>query len=219
MNRKIFGIVFLFHSLVSRVHAECYSEYWQQFFWKLWENDSFALGTYIKIDSGNHFKNIRSYQINEQFLWKAAENLGLELHYAYIHGRSVVPDSIWHWQHRLEIEVNPSFRLPGDCLLQTRNRLEIRRFKNQPVTKFRLRQRTMLIVPFESEGTLKSFSVYNELFYNASEHYFNQDRLCPCQLTISLSKKNDLNVFFLMEFFTHETIWHRSAILGTQLNF
>lgn len=88
----------LLFSYFDRLHGnDCYSEYWQRLYWKMWENDFFALRTYVKIDSGNHLKNIRSIQFNEQFLWKRSQNLTLEIHYAYIHGRSIVPKSPWRW--------------------------------------------------------------------------------------------------------------------------
>ena len=221
MVKKVFiGLIFLLFSPISRLQGnECYSEYWQKFFWKMWKNESFALGTYVKIDTGNHLKNIRSLQFNEQFLWKASQNFSLEIHYAYINGRSIVPNSPWRWQHRLELEANPIFHLPCNCLVKTRNRLEIRRVQTEPKTLYRLRQRTMLVVPIKNGGILKSFSMYNELFYNISTRLFTQDRICPCQLTFSVSDEIDLDVFCLIRFFTTNDIWQKSGVFGTQFSF
>lgn len=185
----------------------------------MWERDSFALGTYVKIETRNHLENIRSMQFNEQFIWKAFQNLSLEIHYAYLHDRSITPNSPWRWQHRLELEANPLFHIGCKCLIKTRNRLEIRRVQTEPKISYRLRQRTMLIVPFENGGVLKSFSLYNELFYNVSTHLFTQDRICPFQLTFAMSDKIDLDVFFLIRFFTTNDIWQKSAVFGTQFSF
>lgn len=221
MTRKGFiSLILLLFSPISQLQCEdYYSEYWQKFFWKMWEHKSFVLGTYIKIDTGNHFKSTRSLQFNEQLSWKASKNFSLEIHYAYLHGRSVVPNSLWKWQHRLELEANPTFQLPCHYLIKTRNRLEIRRLQREPKTQYEFRQRTMFVVPFEKWGPLKSFSLYNELFYNISTRLITQDRVCPCQLTFALSDKVDLDLFFLVYFFNTDNVWKKSAVFGTQLNF
>lgn len=220
MIRKAFlGLILLLHPICLLQGNDCYSEYWQKLFWKMWENESFALRTYIKIDSRNHLKGIRSLQFNEQLIWKASKNFFLEIHYAYIHGRSIVPNSLWRWQHRLELEVNSIFHLSCNCIVKTRNRLEIRRVQTEPKILYRLRQRTTLIFPFENKGILKSYSIYNELFYNVSTHLFTQDRICPCQLTLEMFDEVALDIFFLIRFFTTDDIWRKSFVLGTQFSF
>lgn len=196
----------------------CYSEYWQSLYWKMWENDSFALKTYVKLETKNHLKSIRSIQFNEQLLWKASKNLSLEIHYTYLHSQSIVSNSKWRWHHRLELEANPLFPLPCHRLIKTRNRLEIIREKDEPKTLYRLRQRTMLVIPLQNH-VLKAFSISNELFYDISTHLFNQDRICPFQLTFALSEKVDLDVFFLIRLFITDAIWRKSYVIGTQLNF
>lgn len=196
-----------------------YSEYWQQFFWTQWKNDSFALGTYAKFDTKNHMRGLRAFQISEQLAFNVSKNFSLEVHYTYLHGRSIVENSLWKWQHRLELEANRTFHPLGNCLIQTRNRLEIRREQYESKALFRLRQRTMFVIPIKKYRNLTSFSIYNELFYDLSTRRFTQDRICPCQLTFALSEKIELELFFLVCVFKSNAIWHRSAVLGTQLNF
>lgn len=225
MIKKVsLGLFFLLCCPICRLQCQqktndCYSEYWQKFFWKMWENNAFALGTYVKIDTKNHLKNIRSYQFNEQFRWKVSKNFSLELHYAYIHGRAIVQNSPWRWQHRLELEANRIFHLLDNYLIKTRNRFEIRRVQTEPKILYRLRQRTMLVIPFEDKSILKSFSMYNELFYNISTHHFTQDRICPVQLTFAVSDKMEMDLFALIRFFYMNDIWSKSAVLGTQFSF
>lgn len=220
MNRKIFiGLILLQCCSICRLQGNAwYSEYWQQFFCKMWENDSCRLGTYVKVDTGNHFHKIRSVQINEQFRWNVSDNFAVEVHYAYLNGRSVVPHSPWRWQHRLELEANPTFHFCRNYVV-TRNRLEIRRLENKPKTLYRLRQRTMFVIPIEGMGMLKSYSLFNEVFYNISIGHFTQDRICPFQLTFALSDKIDMNLYFLVRFIRTNDIWGRSAVLGTQFSF
>lgn len=220
MLRQVFLSLILLLCSPLCVHGkECYSEYWQQFFWKMWEKDPFRIGTYIKIDSGNDFKNVRSMQFNEQFQWRVSKNLALEVHYTYVHGRYVVPGSLWRWQRRVELEANGSFTLFGDCLVDTRNRLEIRRLQRDPKIRYRFRQRTMFIVPLEAKRIFKSFSVFNELFYNISIERVTEDRLCPFRLTFSLTDKVDMDLFFLIYFIDINSSWKKSAVFGTQFNF
>ncbi len=219
--RKIFlSFAFLISYQGSVLHAtECYSEYWQKFFWKMWEQDALTIGTYVKFETDNHLKDIRYLQFNEQLTWNASKKLSLEVHYAYLHDRQIIPNSSWLSQHRLELEINRTFQPSSHYTIQTRNRLEIRRVQNEPKTLYRLRQRTMLVLPFEKERFLKSFSVYNEIFYNISTHLFTQDRICPCQLTFGISNNLELDVFVMMRFFNTNTGWQESIVLGTELNF
>lgn len=221
MNRKIFIVfVLLLYCPISQLRADnYYSEYWQKFFWEMWTKDSFSLGTYVKIETGNHFKKVRSLQLSEQLSYQVSDNFSVEAHYSYLHGHSIVKNSPWHWQHRLELEANRTFNLPCNALLKTRNRLEIRKIEEVSKVQYRLRQLIMLVVPFEKTAVLQSFSMYNELFYDISTHLFNQDRLCPFQLTFSLSDKIDLDLFFLIRFFLDDEVWQKSAVLGTQLSY
>lgn len=218
IRKTLMGLILLLFPICLLQSSDSYSEYWQKLFWKMWENESLTLGTYVKIDTENNLKNVRSFQFSEQLIWKTSKNFYLEIHYAYIHDRSIVPNSPWRWQHRLELEANRIFHLPYNSLLKTRNRLEIRRVQAEPKTLYRLRQRTMLVVPFEN-GFPKSFSIYNELFYNVSTHHFTQDRICPCQLTFAISDKTDLDIFFLIRFFNTDDIWQKSAVVGTEFSF
>lgn len=221
MFKKVFvGLILLLGCSISRLQSDdWYREYWQELFWRMWENDKLALASYAKIDTGNHFKNIRSIQLKEQLRWKVSENFSFEFHYAYIHDRSIIPNSLWRWQHRLEIEAKYTFHLPCNWLVNTRNRLEIRRVQAEPKILYRWRQRIMLVIPFENKGSLKSFSIYNELFYDISTRLFTQDRLCPFELTFALSKALELDLFFLVRFFYADNRLRKSAVLGTQFSF
>jgi hypothetical protein len=183
------------------------------------EKESCALRTYAKLETGNHFKNIRSYKICEQLIWNLTEKFSTEFHYAYIYDRSIIRNSPWHWQQRLELEANFSIPLSCKSFIKTRNRLEIRKLEREPKIHYRLRQRTMLVFPLENKGALKSFSMYNELFYDLSTQRFSQDRICPFQFTYLVSKKIDLDLFFLIHFFHTNTSWKKSGVIGTQLSF
>jgi len=196
-----------------------YSEYWQRLSWQIWEKGPWTFGTYFEMRSQNHFKNMRMFQQSELLAYKISEDFQVELHYTYIHERSVVANSLWFWQHRIEIEGNRTFHLPGKNLVKTRNRLEIRRLQNNPKIQYRLRQLTRFVFPVNGCGALTAFSIYNELFYDASTHLFNQNRFHPVCLTFALSDKVNLDVFFQLRFFLDQGLWHRSAILGTQVSF
>lgn len=218
MLKKVIFVVLLSFRLQAYC-TSCYSEYWQQFFWKTFEKDALSLRTFIRIDSKNHARNIRSFQINEQLAWKLSNRWNLQIHYAYVHGRDIVSHSSWIYQNRLELEINRTFFALNGCMIDTRNRLEIRRLQGEPKTNYRLRQRTTFMVPFDNRGALKFFSADNEIFYDINNHYFTQDRLCPVKLTFELSKETSVDVFFMFRFFHHDTMWHKDAVFGTQLNF
>jgi hypothetical protein len=196
-----------------------YSEYWQNFFWKMWENEHFTLKTYVKIETGDQFKGTRSIQINEQFAWKGPDQLSLGLHYAYVHEHSVIPNSPWRWQHRFEFESNTAFHIADGYFFKTRNRFEVRKEQGVPHLQFRLRQRTIIAVSFGDNSFLKTYTLYNELFYTISDNHITQNRVCPIQLTFRITDQLNVDAFFMMRFFNTNSIWSKSAVLGTQLNF
>lgn len=212
----LLGLVCLFSGLEGTV---CYSEYWQQAYLEMWKNNSIALGTYLRLETKNQWKNFRSILLSEQLFCRVTDNFSIKFHFTYIYGRSVESQTPWIWQKRLEIEGNRVFQLPCKSLIQTRNRLEIRRVQGESKTYYRLRQLTMLVIPFKTKGMLKSFSLYNELFYDITTRLFNQNRLYFFQLTFELSDKANLAVFSLARFFLSQEKWRRSIIFGTQLNF
>lgn len=216
--RVLTTLIFLFPCCqVSGDHQ--YSEYWQRLNWNAWDNDLFSIFTYVDLKSNNHAKGWRSILISEQLQFKASKNVTLELHYTYTHERSVVSNSPWRWQHRLECEVNRVFHLFEKIYLETRNRLEIRRIQDIPKIQYRLRQRSQLFLPLENIGRLKSFIVSNELFYDLSNSNLTQDRFSPLIFTFATSEKTDVDVFFMIQFFLHNRTWRKSMIFGSQLNF
>lgn len=219
MIRKIFTLLMFLSLASTKLQANnCYSEYWQNLFWTMWQNDTFRIATYVKLETDNHLKDLRYFQLNEQFRFKATKNLTFEVHYAYIHDRHIIPKSPWTWQHRGEFEANYATKISA-YQLETRNRLEVRNIQNDREIRFRFRQRTMLIFPFENEGSLKSFSVFNELFYDLTHRLFTQDRVCPFQVTFALTEKVDMDIFFMVRFFESNQMWNKSAVFGTELNF
>lgn len=196
-----------------------FSEYWQQFFWKTYESDRFGVRTFIRLETGNHWKNTRALLLSEQLAYKINKDFSLELHYTYIHGHPLSAPS-WRWQHRLEFEANRIFRLPWNSQIITRNRLEVRwREKNKPYPDIRFRHRAMFLIPLETGTCLKAFSMFNELFYDISRSYFDQERICPCQLTFAMTDKIDLDLFLIIRLLDESKILRKSVIIGTQLNF
>jgi hypothetical protein len=209
-----------FFLFVSKLSAEnWFSEYWQQFFWKAYESECFGVRTFVRVETGNHFKNVRALFLSEQFVYKASKDVAFEIHYSYIHGHPLSAPT-WRWQQRLELEANKIFHLPCNSQIITRNRLEIRwREKAKPQPDLRFRHRAMFLVPLENVKPLKAFSLFNELFYDISRGYFDQDRICPCQLTFEVCDKIDLDVFLIIRMLDENKILRKSIVLGTQLNF
>lgn len=217
MHRYLLHAAFLLP--LSLFAQETYSECWQEFNWTQWQTASYQLDSYMKLESGNHWRGTRSFQIAEQFGYQATPNLSLWISYRYLHNRDVVPHSKWHWQHRLELEFNPTFDMFAKSQIQTRNRLEIRHIEDEPKIRYRFRQRTLWAFPVTDMGWLTTFSFFNEIFYNFEYHQIRQDRLCPFMLTFALNDKVDFSIFFLMRFFKHDDHWRRSAVVGTELEF
>lgn len=221
MHKKIsyFCLIFLC-MLFAKLHAvDWYSEYWQQFFWKSYESDRIGIRTFMRIETGNHWKHTRALFLSEQLVYKVNKNFALEIHYSYIHGHPL-SSPVWRWQHRLELEANKTFDLPCKSQIITRNRLEIRwREKSKPWPDVRFRHRAMFLLPLNTGTSLKAFSCFNEIFYDISRGYFDQDRICPCQLTFGIMDKVDLDLFVIVRMLVENKILQKSVVVGTQLNF
>lgn len=197
---------------------QCYSEYWQKLLWTAYEKDAVEISTYVKLESRNHWKGFRYIQLSEQLAYHLTKTFSMEIHYTYIHSHDVVADTPWRWRHRLELEGNRIFYLPQNQNIQTRNRLEIYKEQFDPTMIFRLRQLTLWEIPINGR-VLKSFSMYNEIFYNLTTHRFTQDRICPCQFTFALTEEMEMDLFFLLRLFEFNSVWLKTGVFGTQISF
>lgn len=218
---RIIGLSLVYFCLLfSKLSAKnWFSEYWQQFSWKAYESDHFDAKTFLRIETGNHMKNTRALLLSEQFVYKVNKDVSLGANYSYIHGHPLT-DPTWRWQHRLELEVYKIFRLPWNFQIITRNRLEIRWRQNQirnPDSRYRLR--AMFLFPLKDVKPLKAFSFFNEVIFIFSRDFFEQARICPCQLTFEITKKIDLDIFFMIRLIDENNTLIKSALLGTQLSF
>lgn len=216
VHLTIFYCFFIFANLSAE---NWFCEHWQQLFWKAYESDNFGVRTFARFESENHFKNIRALLLSEQFVYKVSKDFSFEIHYTYIHGHPLSAPN-WRWQHRLELEANKTFHLASDCQIITRNRLEIRwREKTKPYPDVRFRHRAMFFMPLDNVKPLQAFSFFNELFLDVSRGYFDQDRICPCQLTFGVADKVSLDVYLIIRLLDESQILRKSVVLGTQLNF
>ena len=221
MCKKIYYFSLIFFCLFfSKLQAvDWYSEYWQQFFWKAYETERIGIRSFMRIETGNHWKHSRAIFLSEQLAYKVNKDVVLEIHYSYIHGHPLT-SSIWRWQHRLELEANRTFDMPCNSQIITRNRIEIRwREKSKPQPDLRFRHRAMFVLPLDTGTALKAFSCFNEVFYDISRGYFDQDRICPCQLTFGITDEVDLDLFFMVRMLVENKILRKSVVVGTQLNF
>ena len=181
----------------------------------MWEKGNFSMATYVDLKS---HKSLHSLLISEQLQFKMSDTLAFEFHYSCIHERAVVSNSVWRWQHRLEMEFNKTFIFLCKNQILTRNRLEIRRIEKNPKTLYRLRQRTAFIVPISDKGSLRAYSLHNEIFYDLSSRRLTQNRFSPCTLTFNLDLI-ELDLFLMLRYFLHENGWYQSFVVGTQIKF
>jgi hypothetical protein len=217
MSRKF---VWLWILPLSLFGGDWYSEYWQRLYLTTWKNGPYSLRSYVRLETRNHMKSIRGVLLSEQFAWKLSDNWTFGLNYTYVHSRSVVENSTWRWQHRIEIEGNRAFAFPWCTELRTRNRLEIRRVQGNKDLSYEFRQRCLWFFPIEGQGRLKAFTFGNELFYSLNLGRLVQDRILPCQFTFELSSRSKIDVYGMIRLFLQgQSTWEKSAVLGTNLHF
>lgn len=217
--RSLFALLLLCMPIQTIFANDWYSEYWQRVVWTMFRLGPITSRVYAEVRTKNHMQGNRFFLISEQLAYNVSDDFRLEVHYSYIHAKPIFPGRSWRWEHRFEFEGNRDFTLPGGARLLTRNRFEIKQDQGNPVRQYRFRQRTQLMFPIEGRGSLKSYIISNEVFYNFLNHYIFQDRVCPMNLTFELDKGLSMDLFFQIQFYTGPTNRGRAAVLGTQFSF
>lgn len=203
-------------------------EYWQYFYWSNWSSGPYKIYTTAEVrfnQGATEVHNTRishsgayHYRLTGNFAYQALKWLDLEAHYSYIYTK---PLRLPHFvnRQRYEFEVNPHLRLSNGIAFKWNNRLELIKRQNIARIHYEFRSGLRVLFPIKNWGPLVSFSVFNQVHYNLDKGKVNQNRFFPAELTFALNKDVSVTVFLLIRDLILAQTWHRSAIIGSWLNF
>lgn len=215
-----FLLVLLFAYFHAGFGAKWDVEYWQYFNGKNWEKGPYKLYTIGEVRLDKDLSTFYYYRISENFAYKVQSDLDLEAHYSFIRHKSLGASAFSN-VHRLEFEVNPSAKLRNGSMLKWRNRIELLKRETVAHIQFVFRHRVSFSIPFVNCGRLQSINMYDEIFYDFDRNKITQNRFVPIELSIALSQKVNLELFFMIRTFFSFRLneWRRSIVLGSSLKF
>ncbi|CRX38722.1 DUF2490 domain-containing protein [Estrella lausannensis] len=144
------------------------------------------------------------------------ETWDAEIHYMWINSRAPA-ETLFQHRHRLELELNPRFKICENIEFKFRNRYELIKEEREAklIQKFRQRQE---IAYKPGIKWLKSVALSNEIFYNITINKVDEYRLIPLDLAFPLQKDHRYKLYTMIRWRDSPTGWHPQFILGSTLD-
>lgn len=204
--------IILFAALSS---AEA-DEWWAWTMLDVWKQKPWSAGLFLgnRLDADDGaYVQIASPRVKYQLLPWLETGLGLSLlniENTKTHDR--------HWQGRPEFELNPKFDLSPRLRLDWRNRMEWRKNDGEDFTTHRTRHRLQLgwTLP-QSVGPVTRLFVSNEWLVDLHRRVWGENRLVPMGVTLKVSQKCDLDLFYMVFSQSGPSNWKHESVLGTYL--
>lgn len=144
-----------------------------------------------------------------------SETWDAEIHYLWINQRS--PDeTLFQHKHRLELELNPHFKICKNIELRFRNRYELIKEEREHKLVQKFRQRQELLYKPDIDW-LKSIAINTEIFYNITSNKVDEYRFIPMELTFPVQKEHRYKLYTLIRWRDSSTGWHPQFVLGSTL--
>ncbi len=227
--RRMLSIVLLFWCVVFCAAASWAEEddfaYWSQYTVALHDGEQIDLNLFFDFrfdhNAGNNDLNLASLQAKYDFI----ENISFGTNYTYILDKkysSSSGNSEYFYQHRLELEANPYYKI-GDWLkFDNRNRVEFRWIEDNGSYNTRSRHRLRFTLPLVKDLLPKQDGIYmdSEFFYNYAEHTYDENRSVPLGVKFKLSDQLGLSLFYMVRSQKSSSSgeWTTSQILGSNVS-
>jgi len=175
----------------------------------------------------NPISGIGFFIISPQLKYKLFDYLNLGLNYSYIElkvNNSAAGRSELNFQHRVELEANPKFKLGDWVTFTNRNRIEFRWIENKASHNTRYRSKVGISFPLKDKTPIKKLkAIYadTEGFYNAAGKRYEEQRTVPFGLVFNIHKNMDLKIYYMLQAKagTNQSNWSNNEIFGTHIDF
>lgn len=172
------------------------TQFWASWTVDDWANDKFSTQTNVENRHGDGFDLIY-FRATQKFYYDLNDTWTLGAHPVIETARS---GDDWSETYRLDLEVNPTFKLSDRLSLKVRNRYEVRRKEDHGDANYdRYRLRTILSYKANWLPGMTAISVGNEVYYDFSAERINADRIYPLQLSFKPSDHFKTTVYYLYE--------------------
>lgn len=170
-----------------------------------WQQERFELSRFKLVD------NRYSLYVKK----KLREWLDGEVHYTLIYSRRV-EENPFRLSRRLELELNPHFHLTEKTELKFRNRYEFINSEDPPKEVQKFRQRQQIVWKLD-QGTLKTYSIHNEVFYNVTTDRFDEYRIVPLELGFGFGEKHVIKIYQMIRTRKPSDHWMTQYVCGLTL--
>lgn len=164
-------------------------------------------------------EDVNYYAISPQMKFDLWKNLGLGFNYTYLNVKihnETAQRSEYKFHHRVELEVNPRWKIRESIEMQLRNRYEFRWIEDQGAYNPRLRDRLNIEFPLKNVLPVQAVYINTEFFYDMSDHRFNENWTTPLGVKFKVTDNSSLSVFYLIQSKLTEE-WTTSHALGTNV--
>ena len=194
------------------------AEYWQYFDWKNWEKGSYKLYTQAEVRLNRNSSRFCYLKISECFAYQALPCLTLEAHYSYLYHKGRGSPHFIN-TGRIELEVNPKWKLHDAVTIVWRNRFELIKNAHIPRWGTAFRHRVGIVLkPFDKER-LVSIGCSNEVFYDFHTRKFTQNRFKPLEISFEIVEDKFFDFFLMVRNFFSSNRWYKSLVVGGELEF
>ena len=197
-----------------------------QFWWKTqikeWDGDKIDINAEAEVRFNEGVTNLFNWRLAQKLIYSPHKNIDLGIGYRFEKSGKGNNDPLKR-QHRLELEVNPHFKLFNGINIKTRNRLEFRWKEDRGGELFpRYRHRVLISTRANWLPGLEKVEMGNEFFYDFDADKYNQNRLYPLRAKFKMTPKVSITLFYMLLSRRDATSggWRHAHVIGAsfQLN-
>jgi hypothetical protein len=190
---------------------------WQLLSLKYLDTRNFDLVFYGELRSSFKPSRFGGYLLSQQVKLDLLPNLGAGVNYTFLSLPSENSDELTD-THRAEFELVPRFKAGNWLEVSARQRLELRWLEGRRGPSERTRHRLQLDFPVHCAGRLRSVFLYDEVFYDYTQHRVTENRITPIGLDFRLTKKMNFSVFYTLQELRAGDGWYNRHVLNTMLS-
>ncbi len=192
-------------------------QYWWKTEIKEWDGDKIDVNGEVEMRFNEDVTNLFNWRLAQKLIYSPKKNLDLGIGYRFEKNGNGINDPLRR-QHRLELEVNPHFKLFNGINLKTRNRFEFRWKEGKGAELFpRYRHKILLSSSANWLPRMEEISVANEFFYDFDADKYNQNRFYPLRAKFKLTSKISLNLYYMVlsKRDSQPGGWQHAHVIGT----
>ena len=216
INILILGFVLL---TMLPLQARDDQQYWSWYLFNLYQRPKFKVSTYAEFRLQNNLNQPKLTLISPKVYFPVNKNLTFVTSYTYMNVLRAAPiaDDEYRYQHRIELEANPSFAITKWLKFKNRNRLEVRWLEGFDGPRNRSRNRVELEVKTPGRGFIKGLYANSEFFIDLKANQYNQNQFIPIGLITQVKPNIKFRIYYMQQYLRTGLDWRANQVIGTFL--